>query len=250
MKGASNKPIYIGEFSMKNPPVPAQTFVTWSKYLGAAGAWPWNSNASSGGSNAPVIPSYEEAKVSADFIQEKNHEVTRLYEKFESRHKANTGASDTRFNLDDLDWWTHHWNEQVIPAVRRNVSEWSTEISKEEGEFRKNKEWERTTLGWIADTSAYKAAKQAESKNAELSLARNTRNKYAPGIDESQQWCNEVKAEIVKADLELQDQQKNLETARRRMASESSLADYYRYHVAWSQKLYYEFWAKETENTK
>lgn len=240
----NDKPIYIGEFDIKKPPVTTNEFVTWSQRLGYAGLWPWNPNANQGGDQGSVLPPYEEWKSICDSINTRGHSARQLQEDFEKRHTAGFDSLNETLPQ-EIDWWNQHWIMTVIPVVNRNISRWQAETLFLEDQYEENRRWESGKIKWQNILSHRKAEKERELILANESSIRDGKLPDAAGMDRSKRWVDDVETELQRIETEFQNQQKDLEIARRRARLNRSLADYYRYRSNGAKALYLDFWEAE-----
>jgi hypothetical protein len=240
----NDKPIYIGEFDIKKPPVITNEFVTWSQRLGYAGLWPWNPNNDQGSDRGPVLLSYEEWKIICDSINTRGRSARQLQVDFEKRHTVGFDSLNETLPQ-EIDWWNRHWAMTVIPEVNRNLSRWQAETHFSEDQYEENRRWESEKIRWQNILSHRKAEKEQELSLANESSVRDKKLLDAAGVDSSKRWLNNVEAELRRIETELQNQQKDLEIARQRARLTRSLADYYRYRSKWAKALYLDFWEAE-----
>jgi hypothetical protein len=242
MQGGDSKPIYIGEFDLKSPPLPTAELVTWIQRLGYAGLWPWNAN-----DNLGALPSpNEEAQSLCEIISTTNSITSQLQQQFQKRRDLDTDSLTASFRQ-DIDWWMQYWPTTVMPAVEQSMIQWSAEMVSEERKQDENRLWENDKLKWQNMLASRRAERQKELSKANESLAQNEALRNAEGINKSAQWVKDVKAELQNIETELHNQDNDLQIARQRIALHGSLVNYYRYKSKWAQALYQGFWHAEND---
>lgn len=244
MPEAGQKPIYIGEFDIHNPPVPIELFVKWSRQLGYAGLWPWNPNAGREVRGNPVPTAYEEAALISRTITGVNRHGDRLFEEFESRRRPDAAS----FNSDvqqEMNWWAEYWSTTAIPNINGSILEWAKQDALEKSKYAENQVFEQQKLGWIKELNSRNGKKQQELNEAQDSLAKNMKASNQAGIAASQKWVDNVNAELKRIENDIQNERNQLGEARQKMSLHRSLVDYYAYKSKWSRELYRKMWESE-----
>jgi hypothetical protein len=268
MKGARDKPIYVGEFNLSAPPLSFDELARWIGRLGYAGLWGWSLN-----DGTAARPRYEEAKQFSDAVVAAGPGAENLRELFREQRAQPTRLQGGHSGP-DLSWWVRHGSETVTPGVSANISQWEKDsnavgqrlaASKDE---RKAKEKELE--GPVADCSRLNRAyldgskskvemfdtqlkdysrqlEQAETnrddawkrrvlgwqREAERNMKKEQDNVrlYAGALRSCGEWEGRVKGRIQELDTEIK--------------SGGALANWYRYKILWSGRLYQEFWRAE-----
>ena len=216
---AGNKPIYIGEYDIKKPPVPIKELVTWSVRLGYAGIWPWSLNAPKDGSEAPA---YDEAQEMSEAITATRGDARRLREEFQQRHQLTADSTNAGLS-NDMKWWCQHWSEKVIPQITQTINQAQADIVIHEREYLVNRvDFKEKTLGefdklrsdskkannclsenqrWLEDSQARAASLRIQVSDNEDMLGR--LNDQLKGLERAGSNTAETRSAIRKQENEL-----------------------------------------------
>jgi hypothetical protein len=246
MAGGNDKPIYIGEFDIDDPPVSIPQLVRWVPTLGYAGVWPWSANPEANRSPKQPAQSSIGQNVTAvsEMITAGNDTASLLRREFERNRRAIRDALTPSFD-DDLNWWIQHWSTIVMPEVVKNKNQWVSDATLENAKHEENSLWESDKLQWQDVLAKRKAEKQMELDYAEKILRENESVNDVNGAANSRKWVERIKGELKKIEAEIRSQEKDLQTARQRIALHQSLSNYYRYRLKWAEALYEKFWEAE-----
>jgi hypothetical protein len=267
--GANDRPIYIGEFKIDDPPIPIDDFIAWTRAMGYAGLWAWRLNEDT----AP--PRYEEAVQIRDAMTAANSGAGYFRAWFRARRLPEAAPADERFERRRI-WWRQHGSETVLPAVSADVTQWEAEASdleKQTGRLtdeRKAKEIElkeKVAECFRQNGEGLKRSKEAVERlnaqtadyNEQLRQARENGDRAWEGrvLSWSQEAERNQEAELgnvsyyERATVRCEEWQREVESRiqeiNAEIDSQTALANWYRYKSRWSRKLYQEFWRAELQ---
>lgn len=287
MTGANDKPIYIGEFEIGDPPVPINELVNWSVVLGYAGLWGWKLN------EDKAAPHYAEAGQISNVIAATGPDANSFREQFRQWRQSPGISPSGQFNQ-RMGWWMRHGSETVLPRVSANLEQWGRKLSELKTQMEKLKA-ERSTKQkeldqpvtecfrlnqadlqdhsgkvdelnlQIADYDNQLRQAMANKdmawqnnvlkwrREAETSLSKesNSVKLSQAGINGCKKWKSDVESRLQDIEVEMRALLKRPDYVLPEQIqvndAAAALTSWYSYRIRWSQRLYQDFWNAERQ---
>lgn len=198
MPKSSERPIFIGEFNIKAPPISIPEFVTWTQRLGYAGLWPWSLI------DNTVLPRYDEVKLISNTIKTTREKSNSFREKFNYRHELEADSITSDFRQ-EIHRWLQHGSLTVLPTVERNMSQWRADSLRHERQDSINVEWRDNVLAWL-DTLRNRRSHKLQERNDAYDC-----------IAENQNWLENIMSRIDSLRAQIRDYQDQLSRANRQL---------------------------------
>jgi hypothetical protein len=269
MAGAKDKPIYVGEFKLSEPPLQFDELARWTGRLGYAGLWGWSLN------DGTERPRYEEAERLSGAVAAASHSAENLRELFGARRQQSAESKAVRSST-EFGWWVRHGSEAVLPGVLANVKQWEQDLNGVEARLSASKveraDKEKELEGPVADCTRKNRAYLADSKakvemlNAQLKDYRKQLEQAETNRDDAWKkrvvgWQRETEGDLKKEQDNVSLYEVKLRSCEEwegrvrgriqdlggEIKSGDALANWYRYKILWSRRLYQEFWRAELE---
>jgi hypothetical protein len=251
MRNETNKPIYIGEFSLNEPSKPRPVsdlrhFVSWSRMLGYAGIWPW-----------ALKPLENEPEKFQDI-----NEISRLIEECRESPSA-LDEEERRALLEHM--------RRGVETVNLQLNEWKSGIARHNNEIRRNqREFERTATQLAHEKTeeerelqVFATASGVHSQNlnalkecqndiatmlklphnpADLAKLRDNERDLSKRTRQSEQWARSASEDLARRRREIDNQEQWLRDYERKVRLNEYQSRMKAFKINLAGPLYLDYW--------